>query len=68
MVRSVAGFAVFAGVVLLGLKLLGFVWGLVGTLLWLAFLGFLFYMVLRIFSPSTADKVRDTIKGNPSGS
>ncbi|MEK6597105.1 MAG: hypothetical protein AABY91_02140 [Gemmatimonadota bacterium] len=68
MVRSVAGYAVFAAVVLLGLKLLGFVWGLLGTLLWLAFLGFLFYMVLRIFSPGTADRVRDTIKGNPTES
>ena len=63
MVRSVAGFAVFAAAILLGLKLLGFVWGILGTILWLAFLGFVFYLVLRLFSPSTADKVRDTIKG-----
>lgn len=68
MVRTVAGYAVFAAVVLFALKLLGFVWGILGTLVWLAFLGFLFYMILRIFSPRTADKVRDTIKGNGSTS
>jgi hypothetical protein len=66
MVRSVVGYAVFAAVVLFILKLLGFVWGILGTLLWLAFLGFVFYMLLRLFSPSTADKIRDSIKGNPS--
>lgn len=63
MVRSVAGFAVFAAVVLVALKVLGFVWGLLGTILWLAFLGFVFYLLLRLLSPGTADKVRDTIRG-----
>ena len=65
MVRNVVGYAVFAAVVLMALKLLGFVWGILGTLLWLAFLGFVFYMLLRLFSPSTADKVRDSIRGEP---
>lgn len=65
MVRNVVGYAVFAAVVLMALKLLGFVWGLLGTLLWLAFLGFVFYVLLRVFAPGTADKVRDTIKGEP---
>jgi hypothetical protein len=64
MVRSLVGYAVFAAVVLVVLKLFGFVLGLLGTILWLAFLGFLFYLVLRLFAPSTADKVKDTIKGN----
>jgi hypothetical protein len=63
MVRSFAGYAVFAAVVLMCLKLLGFVWGFLGTILWLAFLGFVFYLILRVFAPGTADKVRDTIKG-----
>lgn len=63
MFRSLVGYAIFAAVILFALKLLGFVWGMLGTLLWLAFLGFLFYLVLRIFSPSTADKVKETIKG-----
>jgi hypothetical protein len=65
MVRNVVGYAVFAAVVIMALKLLGFVWGILGTLLWLAFLGFVFYLLLRLFSPNTADKVRDTIRGEP---
>lgn len=65
MVRNVVGYAVFAAVVIMALKLLGFVWGLLGTLLWLAFLGFVFYVILRVFAPGTAEKVRDTIKGEP---
>jgi len=64
MFRSLVGYAVFAAIILFALKLLGFVWGILGTILWLAFLGFLFYMILRIFSPSTADKVKETIKGD----
>ncbi len=64
MVRTVAGYAVFAAVVIMALRLLGFVWGILGTLIWLAFLGFVFYLILRLFAPSTADRVRDTIKGN----
>jgi hypothetical protein len=63
MVRTVVGYAVFAAVVLLALRLLGFVWSIVGTLLWLAFLGFVFYLLLRVFSPSTADRIRESIKG-----
>ena len=59
------GYAVFAAVVLMALKLLGFVWGILGTLLWLAFLGFVFYILLRVFAPGTADKVKDTIRGEP---
>ena len=46
MFRSLVGYAVFAALVLFGLKLLGFVWGLLGTILWLAFLGFVFYLVV----------------------
>ena len=35
------------------------------TVLYLAALGFLFYLVLRVVSPSTADKLREVIKGRP---
>ncbi len=66
MVRTIGGYAIFAAVVIMALKMLGFVWGILGTLIWLAFLGFVFYMILRIFSPRTADKVRDTIRGKES--
>jgi len=67
MFRSILGFAIFAVVAWLGLKILfGLLGGLIaiaGTILWLAALGFLFYLVLRVISPSTADKLRDMIKG-----
>ncbi|PYP46788.1 MAG: hypothetical protein DMD50_06445 [Gemmatimonadetes bacterium] len=69
MFRSVLGFAVFAVVAWLGLKLvfsvLGGLIGLAMTVLWLAAIGFIFYLVLRVVSPSTAAKIRDMIKGRP---
>jgi uncharacterized membrane protein len=67
MFRSILGFAVLAVVAWLGLKLmfgiLGSLFGLAMTVLWLAAIGFLFYLGLRLVSPSTADKLRDMIKG-----
>ncbi|HZI22857.1 MAG TPA: hypothetical protein VFD76_10075 [Gemmatimonadales bacterium] len=69
MLRSILGFAVFAVLAWLGLKIvfsvLGGLIGLAMTVLWLAGLGFLFYLVLRVVSPSTADKIREMIKGRP---
>jgi hypothetical protein len=69
MFRSILGFAVLAVVAWLGLKLifgiLGSLIGLAMTVLWLAAIGFLFYLALRLISPSTADKLRDVIKGRP---
>ena len=69
MFRSIFGFAVFALLAWLGLKIvfgiLGGLFGLAMTVLWLAAIGFLFYLVLRVVSPSTADKVREMIKGRP---
>lgn len=70
MFRSIIGFAVLAIVAWLGLKIIfGIVGGLFGiatTVLTLAVIGFFFYLALRILSPSTADRVRDMIKGRPS--
>ncbi|MFN2571034.1 MAG: hypothetical protein ABR537_05400 [Gemmatimonadales bacterium] len=67
MFRSIIGFAILAVVAWLGLKLIfGIVGGLFGiatTVLTLAVIGFFFYMALRVISPSTADRVRDMIKG-----
>ncbi len=67
MIRSLVGFAGFAVVALLALKLLGWIFGvaisLFFMLLWLAFWGFVVYLVLRIFAPGLADKVRSTIRG-----
>ena len=67
MFRSILGFAVLAVVAWLALKLvfgiLGSLFGLAMTVLWLAAIGFLFYLALRLVSPSTADKLRNMIKG-----
>lgn len=72
MLRSILGFAILAVVAWLALKIFfgllsGFM-GLLVTLLWLAAIGFVVYLVLRVLSPSTANKVRDMIKGRPAGS
>lgn len=72
MVRNIGGFAVFAFLAMLAFKLLGGIFGaliaLLGTVLWFAFLGFVFYTILKIFSPGTAAKVRSTIRGEGSTS
>src|SRR5881396_3866538 len=69
MFRSILGFALFAVVAFLALKLVlglfGIVIGLAMTLLvWAAF-GFLIYLGIRIVSPSTAEKIREMVKGRP---
>ncbi len=70
MFRSILGFAILAVLAWLGLKLvfgiLGSLVGLAMTILWLAFLGFVVYLALRLVSPSTADRIRDMIKGRSS--
>jgi hypothetical protein len=70
MFRTLIGFAIFAMIALFVLKFLGaFVFvgiGLFFTLLKLAFLGFCFYFILKIFAPDTARRVKETIKGEQS--
>lgn len=72
MFRSILGFALLAVVAWFALKLvfglLGFVVGIAGTVLWLAFIGFVVYVALRLISPRTADRIRDMIKGRPAES
>jgi hypothetical protein len=67
MFRSLFGFAIFAIVAMIAIRfvfgLIGFAIGILGSVLWFAFLGFLLYLVIRLLSPSTADRIRDTIKG-----
>jgi len=69
MFRSILGFAILAVVAWLGLQLifgiLGSLVGLAMTVLWLAFIGFVVYIALRLISPRTADRIRDMIKGRP---
>ncbi len=71
MVRSIVGFAGFALLALIGLRLLGWIFGfaisLIGMVLWLAFWGFVLYLVLRIFAPGLADRMREVIRGNKAG-
>ena len=67
MFRSLIGFAIFAVVALIAIRfvfgLIGFAIGIFGSIVWLAFVGFIIYLILRVLSPSTADRVRDTIRG-----
>ncbi len=68
MLRNLFGFAVFAVLTIFALKvffaLFGLVIGLLVTALWLAFLGFLIYLVLKLVAPGTADRVREMIAGS----
>jgi len=72
MVRTVGGFAVLAFVAMIGFRLLmglfGTVIGLLVTLLWWAFIGFVVYTLLKIFAPGLATKIRETIRGTPAAS
>lgn len=67
MFRSLLGYAVLAVVAYFALQivlgLFGIVVGLVFKLLWLAAIGFIVYLVIKVLSPSTADKIADTMKG-----
>jgi hypothetical protein len=67
MFRNLVGFAIFAVVAIFCFKLLLGLFGLaIGLLLgiaWLAFLGWLFYLVIRVLSPTTADRIREVISG-----
>jgi threonine/homoserine/homoserine lactone efflux protein len=69
MLRSILGFAIFAALAWIGLKvlfgILGSLIGLALTVLTLAAVGFLCYLAVRIVSPPTADRIRDMIAGHP---
>ena len=69
MIRKVLGFVVLAIVALIVLKialaLLGVVIGLSVSLLVFAAMGYGFYLVVRLVSPKTADRIQDMIRGRP---
>ena len=44
-------------------SLFGMIVGLLFSLLWLAFVGFIIYLIIRLFSPSTADRIQEMISG-----
>ncbi len=70
MIRKLIGYAVFALVAIFAIKigfgLLGLVFSLFWAVLVLAFVGFVFFLILRLLSPRSADKVEDMIKGKKS--
>lgn len=72
MIRKILGFAVVAFVALLVFKialgLLGVLIGLAVSVLVLAAMGYACYLVLRVVSPATANRVRDLIRGTPTPS
>jgi hypothetical protein len=67
MMRTILGYALLAVVGLVALKLvfglLSIAFTLFWAALWLAVLGFIFYLVLKVISPKTAARVREAIKG-----
>lgn len=69
MVRSIFGFATFCVLALFAVKvffkLFGFALGLLGTVLWLAFWGWIIYLILKLFAPRTAASIKETISGRP---
>jgi len=69
MIRRILGFAVVAIVALLVLKvalgLLGVLIGLAVSVLVLAAMGYAFYIVVRVLSPSSAERIRQAIRGTP---
>ncbi len=67
MIRKVAGYSVLAVLGVLALKLalwvLGVAFSLLMTVFWVAVVGFVIYLVLRVISPHTADRIRETVQG-----
>jgi hypothetical protein len=69
MFRNLLGFAVFAVIAVFLLKvflgLFGLLIGLLMTVAWFAFVGFIIYLVLKLVAPGTAARVREMIAGRP---
>lgn len=67
MIRNLVGYAILAVVGVFAIKLvlglLGFALSLLWTVLWLAALGFVLYLILKVISPNTARRVREKITG-----
>ena len=67
MFRTIFGYAVLAIIGFLALKLvfglIGFAFSLAIGLLWLAAIGCVFYLVLKLISPGTARRVREAVTG-----
>jgi hypothetical protein len=65
--RTLFGYAVLAVVGFLALKLVfglfSIAFGFLMMVLWLAAIGFVLYLVLKLISPSTARRVREMVTG-----
>ena len=65
--RTILGYAVIAIIGFFAIKvvfgLFGFAITLLINLLWLAAVGFVLYLVLKVISPGTAQKIHDAVKG-----
>ncbi|MDP2481757.1 MAG: hypothetical protein Q8W45_00620 [Candidatus Palauibacterales bacterium] len=65
--RTLFGYAVLAIIAFFALKLgfglLGFAFSLFWNVLWLAGIGFVAYLVIKLVSPSTAARIHDAITG-----
>ena len=68
MIRNVIGFAIFAAIIILGLRLFfglfGILWHVFWAVLWLAVVGFVIYLLIKLFSPDTARRIKETISGS----
>jgi len=69
MFRTFVGYSVLAVIGFVMLKLVlgvfGFAFSLLWQLLWLAALGFVFYLIIKVVSPNTARRIREVIRGEP---
>jgi uncharacterized membrane protein len=67
MIRNIIGFAIFAAIIILGLRLFfglfGILWEVFVAVLWLALVGFVIYLLIKLFSPDTARRIREMISG-----
>jgi hypothetical protein len=68
MLRTILGYAILAVIGYVALKLvfalLGLAFSLVMMLLWLAAIGFVIYLVLKVISPDLARRVREVVSGS----
>ncbi len=67
MIRTLVGYTAVGVIGFVVVKLLfsviGLALSLLWTLLWLAAIGFLFYLVLKVINPDAARRVREKVSG-----
>lgn len=65
--QKLLGYSLLAVVTLFVWKIISGIFagilGIVFTLLYWAFVGFVIYLIIRVFSPSTADRIQEMISG-----